>query len=156
MNKNTMKYLIILFLILVVSCNDRTSLTEFQKNDFENITREYQTNYMEGSDNCKYILNALDENIKMSESQFGQPPLNISYEQLVKYCPHLPKKEIISTITEQRLLTSNLGYDYVSQLYLRKSVGDTARETSSRVWQKKDGIWKIIQMNNSLNKACDN
>jgi hypothetical protein len=150
-----MKYLSILFLIIITSCKNVSSINEAQKKDFENLAKEYQKKYMDGSENCEYILDALDENIKMSESQFGQPVMDISYEQLVKYCPHLPKKEVISTITEQRLITSNLGYDYVSQLYLRKSVGDTVRETSSRIWEKKNEAWKIIQMNNSLNKACD-
>ena len=77
-----MKYLGILFLILITSCKNESSITERQREDFKNLTKEYQTKYMDGSDNCEYILNALDENIKMSESQFGQPVMDISYDQL--------------------------------------------------------------------------
>ena len=60
----------------------------------------------------------------MSESQFGQAVMDTSYEQLVKYCSHSPKKDVISTITEQKMVSSNLGYEYVSQLYLRKRRGE--------------------------------
>ena len=151
-----MKYFALFLIVVLASCSKEPSISELQKQEFEQITREYQNKYIDGSENCEYILNSIDENIHMSESQFGLPNVTISYEQLVQFCPHLPKKEVINSITEQRLLTPSLGYDYVSQLYLRKSVGDTVRETSSRIWAKNDEVWKIIQMNSSLNKACDN
>ena len=150
-----MKYYVVFVLIIFTACNNEPSLSENQQNEFENVARTYQSKYMEGSVNCTFILKAIDEEIRMSETQFGGPKIDISYEQLVQFCPHLPKKQVIETVTEQRLLQADLGYDYVSQLYLRTSVGDTARETSSRIWQKKDGVWKIIQMNNALNKSCD-
>jgi hypothetical protein len=91
----------------------------------------------------------------MSEIQFSGPARTFTHEQLVQFCPHLPAKEVIETETEQRLISSTLGYDYVSQLYLRHSLGDTVRETSSRIWQLKNNEWKIIQMNSSLTRACD-
>ncbi|WP_370392381.1 hypothetical protein [uncultured Winogradskyella sp.] len=128
--------------------------TEEQQKEFKEITQTFQSNYMEGSENCESIIHAFDKKVKMSENRFSQQ-MTMTYEQLVQFCPHLPKKEVINTVTEQRLLSSELGYDYVSQLYLRKSVGDTVRETSSRIWELKDGGWKIIQMNSSLNKHCD-
>ncbi|MFB6319678.1 hypothetical protein [Saccharicrinis sp. FJH54] len=63
---------------------------------------------------------------------------NISHSDVL-FCPHLQKKEVISTDSEQGLQGTNLAYDYVSQLYLRTNVGDTARESSSRIWEKKNG-----------------
>jgi hypothetical protein len=150
-----MKYFIFSLFILFISCNSEPSPTEKQQKEFEDIARSYQTKYMGGSENCEYILNAMDENIKMSEIRFGEPSVSFSYDLLTQFCPHLPKKEVIETTTEQRLFNPGLGYDYVSQLYLRKSLGDTVRETSTKIWEKKDGKWKIIHMNSSLNKACD-
>ncbi len=150
-----MKNFVILLLIGITSCKKESSVTEPHKEAFEKIARTFQNKYIEGSVNCDFIINFIDENIMMSESQFGKRNMSISYDQLVRYCPHLPQKQTINTITEQRLLNPNLGYDYVSQLYLRKSAGDTARETSVRIWENKNGTWKIIQMNNSLHKACD-
>jgi hypothetical protein len=127
---------------------------EAKQKEFEEIAQTFQANYMEGSENCESIIQAIDKDVKMSENKFSQQ-MSMTYEQLVQFCPHLPKKEVISTITEQRLLSSELAFDYVTQLYLRKSVGDTVRETSSRIWELKDGNWKIIQMNSSLSKYCD-
>ncbi len=153
-----MKYFPLLLFIIVTACNQEptiTTITENQQKEFEEVARTYQEKYMEGNENCEFLIKFMDENIRMSEARFGEPNMEISYEQLVQFCPHLPRKEVISTITEQRLLQPDLGYDYVSQLYLRPSVGDTARETSARIWSKKEGSWKIIQMNNSLNVAAD-
>ena len=150
-----MKYFSLVFIVVVIACNTEPSDFESQQKEFEKVAQKYQAKYTGGSDNCEYIVQSIDENIKMSEISFGGPPVDFTYDLLVQYCPHLPKKQVIETSTEQRLLLPDLGYDYVSQLYLRKSLGDTVRETSSRIWKKKEGKWKIIQMNNSLNKACD-
>ena len=143
-------------LILGILMNSYAQVTtlEVQQKEFEEIAQTFQANYMEGSENCESIIQAVDKDVKMSENKFSQQ-MTMTYEQLVQFCPHLPKKEVINTVTEQRLLSLELGYDYVTQLYLRKSLGDTVRETSSRIWKLKDGRWKIIQMNSSLNKACD-
>lgn len=150
-----MKYFVIVVLIVVAACSNEQAPTGLEEIEFRKTAVAFQYEYMGGSANCAAILNAIDENVRMSETQFGSPPMDFSYEELQQFCPHLPDKQVIKTVSEQRLLTPNLGYDYVSQLYLRTSVGDTARETSARIWQKKDGVWKIIQMNNSLSKACD-
>ena len=150
------KFYLILTLILVNFINSYAQdvITVQQQKEFEKIAQTFQTKYMAGSENCEYILQVIDENIKMSEIQFSKKMV-LTYEQLVQFCPHLPNKEVVETITEQRLLSKELGFDYVSQLYLRKSKGDTIRETASRIWKYKNGSWKIIQMNSSLNKACD-
>jgi len=147
---------LVLTLILGIYMNSyaQETTTQEQRKEFEKTAQTFQINYMEGSDNCESIIQAIDKNAKMSENRFSQQ-MTMTYDQLVQFCPHLPKKEVINTVTEQRLLSSELGYDYVSQLYLRRSVGDTIRETSSRIWKLRDGSWKIIQMNSSLGKYCD-
>lgn len=150
------KTCLLLTLVLSIFMNSyaQGTTTEEQQKAFEDIAQTFQANYMEGSENCESIIHAFDKKVRMSENRFSQQ-MTMTYEQLVQFCPHLPKKEVINTVTEQSLLSSDLGYDYVSQLYLRKSVGDTIKETSSRIWKLKDGNWKIIQMNSSLNKYCD-
>ena len=102
---------------------------------------------MEGSENLEIILASLDKNIKMWEN--GKI---WTYEDREKYGPHLPKKNVIETYNDQKLLDSGLGYDYVSMLYIN-SKGDTLRETASRIWKNKDQKWKIVSMNNLINKA---
>jgi len=72
-----------------------------------------------------------------------------TYAELERFCPHLPKKNVVYTYHDQRLLDHNLGYDFVSQLYV-KHTGDTMRETASCIWQKTDDEWKITTMNNLI------
>ncbi len=151
------KYFIGTLLVVIWTCttNAQNSITANQQIEFEEIARTFQKKYVAGNENCDEILMAFDKNVQMSEIAFSGSVKSFSYEQLVQFCPHLPKKQVIETITEQKLLTSKIGYDYVSQLYLRVSVGDTVRETSSKIWEKKNGVWKIIQVNSLLNKAYD-
>lgn len=145
---------IYLLLTLIMGMFMNSFAQEMKQKKFEDMAQTFQANYMEGSENCESIIQAIDKDVKMSENKFSQQ-MTMTREQLVQFCRHLPKKEVIHTVTEQRLLSSELGFDYVTQLYLRKSVGDTVRETNSRIWKLKNGRWKIIQMNSSLNKACD-
>ncbi len=147
-------FCIIFFLGFTFDSYCQDSFTETEKEEFEKIAHTFQAKYMDGGENCDYLLKVIDEDVVLSEIQFTKE-LTMTQEMLVQFCPHLPKKEVVSTVSEQRLLTTDLAFDYVSQLYLRKSLGDTVRETSARIWKKKDGVWKIIQLNNSLNKACD-
>lgn len=152
-----LKYILLapLLIALHFCCKAQNQFTDTQQKEFEETVRTFQTKYVAGNDNCEYIINFIDKNVKMSEARFSEPAKNFTYQQLKQFCPHLPKKLIIETITEQRLLSPQLGYDFVSQLYLRKSLGDTVRETTSRIWEHKDGIWKIIQLNTLLSKVCD-
>ncbi len=142
------------FMGIAASSYCQDSLTDAEKQEFAKVAQTFQEKYMDGGENCDYLMKVIDENVVLSEIQFTKE-LSMTHEMLVQFCPHLPKKEVVSTVSEQRLLTADMAFDYVSQLYLRKSLGDTVRETSARIWKKKDGVWKIIQLNNSLNKACD-
>ena len=147
--------LIISILFLVSSCKNNNTYSETQESEFKNTAISYQSKYMEGSKNCDYIMNSMDEQIVMSELRFDEPLQSYTFEQLKVFCPHLPNKKIIESVTEQRLLSSSHGYDFVSQTFLRSNGIDTLRETSSRIWEIKDGVWKIVQMNNSIKKDCD-
>lgn len=150
-----MRYFFLILIIPILSCTSNKGITEEEQLKFKQMALTFQVKYMDGSENCEDIINSIDQDVKMSEIRFSGPAVSYTHEQLVQFCPHLPKKDVIDTETEQRLLSSTLGYDYVTQLYLRKSLGDTIRETSSRIWKFKNNEWKIIQMNSSLSKACD-
>ena len=150
-----MKYYFLILIISIISCTSNKEITEEEQMKFEKEALAFQSKYMDGSENCEDIINSIDKDVRMSEIRFSEPAVSFTHEQLVQFCPHLPKKDVIETETEQRLLSSTLGYDYVSQLYLRESLGDTVRETTSRIWRLENNEWKIIQMNSSLNKACD-
>lgn len=151
------RFIITAFIIsvLALNCIAQDTFSEDREKEFQEMAQTFQTRYTGGSENCEEIINSMDPDIRMSELRFSEESKVYTYEQLVQFCPHLPRKEVIQTSTEQRLFSENFGYDYVSQLYLRKSQGDTLRETSSRIWENKNGKWRIIHMNNSINKACD-
>lgn len=78
-----------------------------------------------------------------------------TYKEVEKFGSHLPKKNVIETYNDQKLLKKALGYDYVSSKYISTMSGDTMRETSSRLWKLRDGDWKIIRMNNSIKKEVE-
>ena len=115
--------------------------------DFIEMTQILHNKYTQGSENLEEILLGLDKNINMWEN--GKI---WTYEEVEKFGSHLPKKHIIETYNDQKLLAKDLGYDYVSQKYISSMSGDTMRETSSRLWRKKNGNWKITRMNNLIKK----
>ena len=139
-----MKYLTLILFSLFVSCNRGETISEAQREEFVIMAQNYQSAYMDGSENCEEILTAIDENIQMWEN--GKV---WTYSELKEFCPHLPEKNVVATYNDQKLLNPELGYDYVSQLFVVQS-GDTMRETSSRLWEKKDEAWKIVKMNNLI------
>ena len=140
-----MKYTYLLLVGFIISCNSNTSVTEADQNQFADMAQAYHSKYIEGSKNLDDILSAMDQDIKMWEN--GKI---WTYADLEKFGPHLPAKNVIETYNQQKLLKPDIGYDYVSQLYISTISGDTLRETASRIWQKSKGEWKIVQMNNLI------
>ena len=143
-----MKYLYLILVIpILVSCNSDEIISEKEQIEFEKMARTYQTTYMEGSTNLEEILEGMDKNIQMWEN--GKI---WRYDDMVKFGPHLPNKMVIETYNEQRLLEKNLGYDFVTVIFINGR-GDTLRETTSRIWKKPKDKWKIVFMNNLISKA---
>ncbi len=142
-----MRNLYLIIVVLLSSCQSEINITKAENEAFEEIAQEYQNTYMKGGEHCEAILAAMDESIQFSEN--GK---SWSFSDLEKFCPHLPSKNVINTINNQKLLSRDIGYDFVSQLYINKK-GDTLRESASRIWKKSNQSWKIVQMNNLLNKA---
>lgn len=142
-----MKYTYLVFAILFISCKSETPITENEQKEFAEMAQAWHNKYTQGSENLEEILLGLDNNINMWEN--GKI---WTYKEVEKFGPHLPKKHIIETYNDQKLLDKYLGYDYVSQKYISSMSGDTMRETSSRLWRKKGGNWKITRMNNSIKR----
>lgn len=144
-----MKYTLLVLTIFFVSCNKVIPITQNEQKEFREMAQSWHSKYVQGSENLEEILLGLDKNIKMWEN--GKV---WTYEEVEKFGPHLPKKHIIETYTDQNLLNNNQGYDYVSQKYISTISGDTMRETSSRLWEMKNGNWKIVRMNNLIKKEA--
>ncbi len=145
-----MKYIYFILVIVIFSCNSSEEITELEQNEFEKMAQDWNSKYMQGSKNLEEILSGLDENIDMWEN--GKV---WTYKEVEKFGSHLPKKNVIETYNDQKLLKKSLGYDYVSLKYISTKSGDTMRETSSRLWELKNGDWKIVRMNNLIKKEND-
>ena len=145
-----MRWTYLVLVILLISCNSESPITENDQKEFTEMTQIWQSKYVEGSVNLKEILSGMDENIIMWENDKIQ-----TYNEVEKFGSHLPSKNIIDTYNDQKLLNKNLGYDYVSQMYISTITGDTMRETSSRLWKLENGNWKIVRMNNLIKKEID-
>jgi hypothetical protein len=145
-----MKYIYLIVAITFFSCNSYQPFTETEQSEFEKMAQTWHNSYTQGSVNLEEILSGLDKNIIMWEN--GKV---WTYKEVEKFGPHLPKKHIIETYHDQKLLDKNLGYDYVSQKYISTITGDTMRETSSRLWELKNGNWKIVRMNNLIKKESN-
>jgi len=142
-----MKYIYLVLVLIFISCNSETPITESEQKEFTELTQAWHNKYVQGSVNLKEILSGMDENIIMWENDKVW-----TYKEVEKFGPHLPSKDIMDTYNDQKLLNKGLGYDYVSQKYISSMTGDTMRETSSRLWKLKNGIWKIVRMNNLIKK----
>ena len=59
---------------------------------------------------------------------------------------------MINVYNEQILLNRDLGYDYVTMVYVSTISGDTLRETASRIWKKTDEGWKVTNMSNLIKR----
>jgi hypothetical protein len=144
-----MKYTLLVLAIIFISCNQEIPITQNDQKEFKEMAQSWHSKYVQGSENLDEILLGLDKNIKMWENG------NVwTYGEVEKFGPHLPKKHVIETYNDQNLLNNNLGYDYVSQKYISTLTGDTMRETSSRLWEMKNGNWKIVRMNNLIKKEA--
>ena len=135
-----MKYLFILLATLLISCTSNT-ISNSDAEEFANTVQLYQSMYVEGDeDNCDKILEMVDEDIEFTEN--GE---RWTKADMIQYCPYLPEKDVFETISNQKLLTPDLAYDFVSQLYLNEEQ-DTLSETTSRVWRNIGDGWKIVKM----------
>ena len=61
--------------------------------------KTFQTTYMEGAENLEEILAGVDKDIQMWEN--GKI---WTYDNIVEFGPHLPKKKVIETYNEQKIV----------------------------------------------------
>lgn len=93
-----MKNTILFIITLVFSCSSNSKLKEVDIETFKNLSKNYQSLYMNGSENCEGILLSMNKNIKMSEISFSGALKSYTYDELKQFCPHLPNKRVIHTI----------------------------------------------------------
>ncbi|MCK5401581.1 MAG: hypothetical protein KAJ28_08095 [Flavobacteriaceae bacterium] len=142
-----MKYIYLVLAFLLLSCKADNPITEDEQKEFVEMAQEYQRNIMQGAEKLDTILARMDRDLQMWEN--GKI---WTYELIEEFGPHLPKKEVIDVYNEQVLLNRNLGYDFVTMMYVSSISGDTMRETSSRIWKKGDYGWKVTNMSNLIKR----
>ena len=142
-----MKYTCLVLAILFISCNSEPPITDSEQKEFTEMAQAYQQDIMQGAEKLDAILAKMDRNLQMWENDKIW-----TYKLIEEFGPHLPKKEVINVYNEQILLYRDLGYDYVTMLYVSTISGDTLRETASRIWKKTDQGWKVTYMSNLIKR----
>jgi hypothetical protein len=130
-------------LAALLACSGEVTPAEADIGEFRRVAETYQQLYMDGGENCDRIVAVLADDIRMIENGEAW-----SHEQMEKYCPYLPRKEIISSWSDLAVLAPDRAYDFVTSVY---RVGENApgRETVARVWRKIGGQWKIVRMSSA-------
>jgi len=122
------------------ACSGETAVTDADVGGFRRVAETYQQLYMDGGENCDQIVPILAEDIRMVENGEAW-----SYEQMEKYCPYLPRKEVISSWSDLAVIAPDRAYDFVTSVY-RVDENPPGRETVARVWTRIEGQWKIVRM----------
>lgn len=118
---------------------------------FASTVESYQSMYMEGEDDdCDEITGMLDDDLVFQENGKAW-----TKAEMVQFCSHLPNKEVIETASSHARLTEDLAYDFVSQLYWARDREGSFRETTSRVWRRSGGEWKIVRMDTARSRVVD-
>lgn len=119
--------------------------------EFVSTVRSYQSLYMGGEDDdCDEIAEVLDDELVFQENGKAW-----TKAEMVQFCSHLPRKDVIDTISSHKLLTDDLAYDFVSQLHWAHNRTDKVRETTSRVWRRSGNEWKITHMDVVRSQVVD-
>lgn len=118
---------------------------------FARTVESYQSMYMGGEDDdCDEITGVLDDALVFQENGRAW-----TKAEMVQFCSHLPNKDVIETASSHALLTENLAYDFVSQLYWAQDREGRFRETISRVWRWSEGEWKIVHMDTARSRVVN-
>jgi hypothetical protein len=116
------------------------AVTDADVDEFRQVAEDYQQLYMDGGENCDQIIPVLAEDIRMMEN--GE---TWSHEQMEKYCPYLPRKEVLSSWSDLDVVTPRVAYDFVTSVY-RVGENPPGRETVARAWRRIGTEWKIVRM----------
>lgn len=140
-----MKYIFLVQALFLLSCKSDIQITEDEQMEFAEMAQAYQQDIMQGAEKLDAILSKMDRDLQMWENDKIW-----TYELIEEFGPHLPKKEVVDVYNEQVLLNNDLGYDFVTMVYVSTINGDTLRETASRIWKKSDEGWKVTNMSNLI------
>lgn len=140
-----MKNIFILLALFLLSCKSDIQITEDEQLAFAEMAQAYQRDIMQGAEKLDAILSKMDRDLQMWENDKIW-----TYKLIEEFGPHLPKKKVIDVYNEQVLLNKDLGYDFVTMVYVSTINGDTLRETASRIWKKSDEGWKVTNMSNLI------
>ena len=143
--------LLVLLALTTLPAEAQSADTTRASEELANAARSFQRLYMGGADeDCDGILAAIDDDVVFQEN--GKV---WTREELAQFCPHLPFKDVIDSTSSHEILTDELAYDFVSELYWGANRKDTFRETISRVWRRSDGAWKIVHMDVARSQVLD-
>lgn len=100
-------------------------------------------------DNCPELMSMFSEDVV-----FWEKGRRMSYDFLVEYCPKLPKEiaQPEESSSERVMLSSDAAYEILTERLIDPADGSVYIRTTTEIWRKVGGSWKITHMNIGLHQ----
>lgn len=101
-------------------------------------------------DDCSSLMEMFSEDVV-----FWEKGRRLTFDNLVDYCPHLPKDPWVpdEASAERVMLGEDAAYEILTERLVHPEDGSVYVRTTTEVWQKLDGAWKITHMNVGLHQV---
>lgn len=105
--------------------------------------------YAERND-CPRLMSMFSEDVV-----FWEKGRRMSYDFLVEYCPKLPKDiwQPEETSSERVMLSADAAYEILTERLIHPDDGSAYMRTTTEIWRKVEGSWKITHMNIGLHQV---
>lgn len=98
-------------------------------------------------DDCPRLMDMFAEDVV-----FWEKGRRMSYDFLVEYCPQLPKDvwQPAESSSERVVLSEDAAYEILTERLIHPEDTSVYMRTTTEVWRKLGGAWKITHMNIGL------
>lgn len=107
--------------------------------------------YAEKND-CPRLMGMFSEDVV-----FWEKGRRMSFDFLVEYCPKLPKDiwQPVESTAERFMLGEDAAYEILSEKLVDPDDGSIHLRTTTEIWERLDGAWKITHMNIGLHQVTE-
>lgn len=146
-----MKSTLVLLLLVIASPGAAAADLDEAKAAFEAAKQRKDKLYAEKTD-CPGLMGMLSEDVI-----FWEKGREFSYEFLVEYCPQLPRNvwQPVASNSQRFMLGKDAAYEILTETLIHPDDGATYRRTTTEIWERSDGEWKIIHLNIGLHQVDD-
>ena len=141
-------HLLILGIPALAACAAAPPDNDAEIAGFQQAAQAFQQLYAGGSENCARIISTVAEDVRLVENGEAW-----GHAQLVEFCPHLPRKNVVDAWSDRTVVSPGVGYDFGTIVY-ENEPGAPRRETTVRVWRRTGEDWKIVRMSSVLSRIA--